>query len=67
MRATLKPVSLAAVMGLFIISLPLLNTGLSVTIELTLQIVLGALIYVSLLRVLNRGAIAEVQSALFSR
>jgi O-antigen/teichoic acid export membrane protein len=67
MRATLKPVSLAAVMGLIIISLPLLNTGLSVIVELTLQIVLGALIYVSLLRVLNRGAIVEFQSALLSR
>jgi O-antigen/teichoic acid export membrane protein len=67
MRATLKPVSLAAVMGLAVISLPLLNTGLPITIELTLQIFLGALIYISLLRVLNRAAIVEFQSALLSR
>lgn len=56
--ATLKPVSLALVMGSSVLCLPMLY-GLPLKIELASQIALGAIIYLSLVQMLNKQAIAE--------
>jgi lipopolysaccharide exporter len=66
-RVTLWPVILAAAMGAIVAFLPRLYGGLPVRVGLASQVVLGALIYLALLRMLNRNAIAEFRAALLSR
>ena len=63
MGATAKPVSLAVVMGLIVFFLPTVYAGLTIKVGLALQVFMGALIYMILLKTLNREAIAEFRAA----
>jgi lipopolysaccharide exporter len=64
--ATLKPVSIAAMMGLAVTFVPGLFTGLTGKTELISQIATGTLIYISLQWMLNRDAVLDFRAALFS-
>ena len=66
-NAAFKPISLAMLMGLLLLVLPAPWEDASMRAVLAIQICLGALIYISLIRVLNRGVIADFRSTLLSR
>lgn len=64
---TLRPVGVAVLMGLLVAILPAFYRDAPSRAALGIQILLGALIYISLIRMWNRGAIAEIRSTLLSR
>ncbi len=66
-QATLLPVSLAVVMGLAVVAVPQLASRLPVRIEVAVQFFVGGLVYLTLIASLNKSAVTEFQSAIFSR
>ena len=54
-------------MGAFVIVLPIVYRGLPDRMGLVFQIVFGIVIYGSLLRMVNQGALNEFRSVLLSR
>ncbi len=62
--ATLKPVTLAGIMGLVVSMLPVMYGGAPAKTALAFQIMLGAVIYVMLVCILDRRVIADFRSTL---
>jgi O-antigen/teichoic acid export membrane protein len=64
--ATLRPIVIALVMGAIVLFVPALFGNVTAMVEVALQIVLGAVIYTTLLPVLNKPALCEVRAVLAS-
>jgi O-antigen/teichoic acid export membrane protein len=66
-QVTLRPLGLAAAMGCIVMLAPKLYAGLPVRVELASQILLGGLVYFTLLLALNRRALTDFRAAVLAR
>ncbi len=66
-RVILRPTAVALAMGLAVLTFASVFNTLPMKIEFAVQVLLGALVYLTLLYAFHREAIVDIKSAIFSR
>jgi lipopolysaccharide exporter len=66
-NAALKPLSMACAMGLIVLCFPVLYKGLPIIAQVIAQVLLGALVYITLMQVFQKNTLTEFRLALLYR